>query len=132
MVAGRNFVDRVVSVLPTSYDESEVLKVMEALFYAGSFTLAEAVDARAGVGVKPEVHRSIHANAYVRLVVELGSFAMEARRVRNLHVSEANGRELVSWEEQYHDGTWHAASFKRSREGSITFSLEQVGAHRRN
>lgn len=121
--AGRNFVDQVVAILPDHYEPPDVEKILEALFHVGSFTVAETVNIRSGFGVRPEIYASTHANDYTRLIVSHGSFALEARRVRELRVLDEQ-LETISWQEQNHDGTWSEESFRRKHRGTITFDIE--------
>jgi hypothetical protein len=124
MPAGHDAVDRIVTVLPAHFEPAEVRRVAETVFYIGAFTPAETVHHRLGSGMKPQVYISTHANDYVRINIDFGSAALSARRVRNLQVSDDKGYECFSWEEQNHDGKWAADSYRRSRQGTITFNLE--------
>lgn len=125
MPAGRNFVDRVVTVLPSSYESGEVAKILDALFYVGTLNLEEMAHFRSAPEMKPQLHRSENSSGHIRFVVEFGSFSLEARLVRDLQVSAGADRcETISWEEQRHDGTWLPQSFRRTRTGSIRFDIE--------
>lgn len=122
--AGHDNVDRWLTVLPASYELERVREIAESLFYVGSFTPAETVRHRLGTGLKPEIYTSQHANNYMRVNIVFGSAALSARLVRNLEVSDNDGREHFSWEEQNHDGSWKLQSYERKRTGVITFDHE--------
>lgn len=123
--AGRNFVDRIVTLLPDDYETADVERILRALFNVGSLTLGETVQTIEGRGVPPQLHVERQANDYVRLTIEIGSFAMEARRVRNVRIIlDADHRETITWAEPNYKGEWSGKSYARTRTGSISFDIE--------
>jgi len=123
--AGRNFVDRIVTLLPDDYDADEVEKILRALFNIGSLTFGEMVQSIEGQGVPAQLHHTRQGNGEVRLTIEIGSYTLEARRVRNLRVlPSADERETITWEESNYKGVWSAKSYTRTRTGSISFDIE--------
>ena len=124
--AGRNRVDKVVTLLPESYSEDDVIVVLRTLFFVSNFSLGEQLQHLPGGGVSPYVDSARDSNGYVRLHISFGSYTLTARRARNVWVSEENARETIWWEEQDVRGNWLQKSFTRLETGAISFDIEST------
>src|SRR4051812_13993689 len=103
--AGHPREDLVVTILPDDYTTEEVTIVLRTLFLVATHTFRELLVDLHGGGVRPVVRQSRHANEYIRLVIDLGSDAMEARVAKDITVTEDDQQqETIRWQEQKHNG----------------------------
>jgi hypothetical protein len=122
--AGRNRVDKVVTLLPESYSEDDVIVVLRTLFFFSNLSLGEQLQHLPGGGVSPYVDSARDPNGYARFNISFGSYTLIARRTQNVSVTEENARETIRWEEQDVRGSWLQKSFTRVKTGHISFDIE--------
>ena len=122
--AGRNRVDKVVTLLPEFYSEDDVVIVLRTLFFVSNLSLGEQLEHLRGGGVSPYVDSTRDPTGYVRFHISFGSDTLIARRAQNVSVTEENGRETIRWEEQDVLGKSLQKSFTRVETGHISFDIE--------
>jgi hypothetical protein len=123
-VAGRNRLDKVVTLLPDFYNDDEVIVVLRTLFLVANFPLSEMLSHLNGGEVAPVVDCSRDPNGYGRFYISFESYTMNAHKVRNVRVRDTGGGlECIEWEEPDVRAEWHARSFTRTETGHITFDI---------